>query len=134
MLRHFLLFRAASFVSTWQTHLDAERRERQRATDSVCARRPAVRQQFIDAAHRLRWQPREDILQIRVRVVSVEPCRLDQAIMIAAALWPARKLPANNQVERPTATGRIWFSIQLLSAGRRLSSMQRVSATQRFRL
>ncbi len=33
---------------------------------------------ILDSAHRLRRQSREDVLQIRVRVVSVEPCRLDQ--------------------------------------------------------
>jgi len=41
--------------------------------------------------------------------------------MIAAARWPARRLPANSQLLRPSAIGRIRFSIQLLSAGRRPS-------------
>ena len=34
----------------------------------------------------------------------------------------ARRLPANNQLLRPMAIGRIWFSTQLLSAGRSPSS------------
>ena len=54
--------------------------------------------------------------------------------MIAAALWSARKLSANNQFERPAATERIWFLIQLLSAGGRPSSTLRVSATQHSKL
>jgi hypothetical protein len=43
--------------------------------------------------------------------------------MIAAARLPARRLPAKSQLERPIAMGRIWFSTQLLSAGRSPSSM-----------
>ena len=35
-------------------------------------------------------------------------------LMTAAARLPARELPANNQFERPSAIGRIWFSTQLL--------------------
>lgn len=31
-------------------------------------------------------------------------------LMIAAARFPLRNDPANNQFERPTAHGRIWFS------------------------
>ena len=54
--------------------------------------------------------------------------------MIAAALWSARKLSANNQFERPAATERIWFLIQLLSADRRPLSTQRVSATHYSKL
>ena len=38
-------------------------------------------------------------------------------LMTAAARWPARKEPANNQFARPSAMGRIWFSTQLLSMG-----------------
>ena len=36
-------------------------------------------------------------------------------LITAAARWPARKLPANSQLLRPMAMGRIWFSIKLLS-------------------
>ena len=54
--------------------------------------------------------------------------------MIAAARLPARKLPANNQFERPMAIGRIRFSFQLLSIGISPSSRKRVSAAQRFKL
>ena len=42
--------------------------------------------------------------------------------------WPARRLPANNQLLRPGAMGRIWFSIQLVCppavAGRRRRSRE----------
>lgn len=55
-------------------------------------------------------------------------------LITAAARWPARKLPANNQFERPRATGLIWFSIQLLSGGSFGSSTKRVSAAHRLRL
>ena len=55
-------------------------------------------------------------------------------LMAAAARWPARRLPANSQLLRPMAMGRIWFSIQLLSTGSCPSSTNRVSATQRRRL
>ncbi|KVZ87876.1 hypothetical protein WL22_27440 [Burkholderia ubonensis] len=34
--------------------------------------------------------------------------------MIAAARFPARREPANNQFAHPVAHGRIWFSSQLL--------------------
>lgn len=34
-----------------------------------------------------------------------------------AARWPARTEPANNQLLRPRAHDRIWFSTQLLSMG-----------------
>jgi hypothetical protein len=33
--------------------------------------------------------------------------------MLAAARWPARSEPANNQLDLPIAHGRIWFSTQL---------------------
>jgi hypothetical protein len=36
-------------------------------------------------------------------------------LMTAAARLPALSDPANNQFCRPSAIGRIWFSIQLLS-------------------
>ena len=32
---------------------------------------PAVRQQFVDPTGALRWQPREDILQVGIRVVPI---------------------------------------------------------------
>ena len=55
-------------------------------------------------------------------------------LITAAAHWPARREPANSQFYLPTAIGRIWFSTQLLYAGRSPSSMNRVSAFQRRRL
>jgi hypothetical protein len=38
-------------------------------------------------------------------------------LITAAARLPARSEPANNQLLRPMAIGRIWFSTQLLSMG-----------------
>jgi hypothetical protein len=38
-------------------------------------------------------------------------------LMIAAASLPLRSDPANNQFERPSAHGLIWFSTWLLSMG-----------------
>lgn len=43
-------------------------------------------------------------------------------LMIAAARLPLRRDPANNQFERPSAHGRIWFSTWLLSMGTAPSS------------
>jgi hypothetical protein len=43
--------------------------------------------------------------------------------MMAAARLPARRLPANSQLLRSMAIGRIWFSTQLLSIGSSPSSM-----------
>ena len=57
-----------------------------------------------------------------------------QTLITAAARWPARNEPANNQLFLPMAIGRIWFSIQLLSMGSRASCPNRVSASQRFKL
>ena len=49
-------------------------------------------------------------------------CPLSRAectrLMTAAARLPARRVPANSQLLRPSAIGRIWFSTQLLSIGR----------------
>jgi len=63
-----------------------------------------VGQQLCDLAVLLCWQPDQDILEVGVRVMPVKPGALDQAIMMAAARWPARNEPANNQFERLTAT------------------------------
>ena len=62
----------------------------------------------IDLAVFLRWQARKHVLHIGIRIMPIEPCRLDQ-LMMAAALAP-RSAPANSQFERPIAQGRIWFS------------------------
>jgi hypothetical protein len=40
---------------------------------------PAVRKQFVDAVGRLRRQPVQDVLQVRVDIMAVEPSRMDQA-------------------------------------------------------
>lgn len=39
---------------------------------------PAMGEQFADAAGGLSWQPFEDVLQIRIDVVAVEPGRMNQ--------------------------------------------------------
>lgn len=54
--------------------------------------------------------------------------------MIAAGLLQQRDDPANNQFERKSAHGRIWFSTGMLPIGTALLSMKRVSATQGIRL
>jgi len=43
-------------------------------------------------------------------------------LRLAPALLPLRSDPANNQFERPSAHGRIWFSTWLLSMGTAPSS------------
>ena len=55
-------------------------------------------------------------------------------LMIAAARFPARIDPAKSHLGLPRATGRMRFSMQLLSIGRSPSSMYRISAAQRLRL
>lgn len=40
---------------------------------------PLMRQQLINFTRPLRWQARENIFQIHIRIMAVEPRRLDQA-------------------------------------------------------
>ena len=54
-------------------------------------------------------------------------------LIIAAARFPLRRDPANSQLERPSAHGRIWFSTALLSMGA-ARPRYRASVPQRFRL
>ena len=49
-------------------------------------------------------------------------------LMTAAAGLAVSKLPANSQLFRPAAMGRIWFSIKLLSTGNCQSSAKLMSA------
>jgi len=42
-------------------------------------RLPAMREQFVDSAVQVRWQPRKHVFQIRPRIVTVHLCRLHQA-------------------------------------------------------
>ena len=92
-----------------------------------------MRQQLPDLAGALRGQAREHVLQVGV---GSSPLSLADWIRLitAAALLRARSASANSQLLRPMAIGRIWFSIQLLSTGKRASSANRVSAAQRFKL
>lgn len=55
-------------------------------------------------------------------------------LIAAAARVPPRNDPANNQFERPSAIGRMRFSMWLLSGGKSPSSMKRVNARHRPRL
>lgn len=59
-----------------------------------------MRQEFVDPVVFLRRQPHEDVLQIGIRIVPIEPCRLDR-IMMATARWPPRSDPANSLFDRP---------------------------------
>ena len=94
---------------------------------------PAMWQQFIDPTVELRGQSGQDVLEIGKGVMPAELGRLQQAHHHRGTL--AGQLAAYEQpFLRPRPQGRIWFSIQLLSIGRRASSTNRVSATQRFKL
>ena len=53
------------------------------------------------------------------------------ALRLTAARWPARSEPTNSQFDLPMAIGRIWFSTQLLSAGRSPSSLTYCGAIKR---
>ncbi len=37
-----------------------------------------MREQFVDSAVQVRWQSREDVLQVRPRIVPMHLCRLHQ--------------------------------------------------------
>ena len=78
-----------------------------------------MRQQLIDLTRLLRRQPREHILEICIRIMPIDARRLDQThdrrCPLPAARCPLRSAPADNQLERPSAHGRIKFSIWLLS-------------------
>jgi hypothetical protein len=76
-----------------------------------------VRKQLIDAAVQLHWQTRENVFEVRPRLMAVEFCRLHQAHDDRGTLarWPAGSLSANNQALRPIAHGLTRFSMLLLS-------------------
>lgn len=84
-------------------------------------RHPLMRQQLVNLACSLRRQPRQHILEISIRIMPVDARRLDQTHDRPARL-PLRSDPANNQFDRPSAHGRIKFSIWLLSMGTAPSS------------
>lgn len=65
-----------------------------------------MREQFVDLTRRLRRQVRESVLQVGIRIMSIEPRRLDQA-HDRRCPFPLRNEPANSQFERPIAHGRI---------------------------
>ena len=51
-----------------------------------------MRQQLVNLTHLLRRQPCQHVFQISIRIVPVEPCRLDRLISAATRL-PLRKEP-----------------------------------------
>ena len=55
-------------------------------------------------------------------------------VWMAAARWPARSDPVNNQFFLPKAIGRMMFSTGLLSMGKRPSLAYRLKAAQRRKL
>lgn len=73
-----------------------------------------MRQHLIDFTRPLRRQMREHVLQVSIRIMTIQPCRLIK-LMIAAARLPLRSDPVKSQFLRPNAQDRIWFSHQLLS-------------------
>ena len=93
-----------------------------------------MRQEFGDQVVFVHGQTLQHIFEISVRVVPIELGALNIRLMTAAARWPDRREPANNQFFRPIAMGLIWFSAQLLSIGSCPSSAKRVSAPQRLTL
>lgn len=73
----------------------------------------AMGQRLVDQADRVCGQPLQHVFDVRILLVAVDACRVRQ-LMIAAARWPARRLPAKRQFDRPMAIGRIRFSGPLL--------------------
>lgn len=69
-------------VSTCRTHLDGM---------ALCGRLPPMRQQLGDLVVFLGRQPREHVLQISIRIMPVQPRRLDQAHDGGRALTTAQR-------------------------------------------
>lgn len=69
-------------------------------------------QKFSDPTGLVSGQPGEHVLEIGIGVMPIH------ALIGSGSSWPQhagpRRLPANSQLARPMAIGRIWFSIQLL--------------------
>lgn len=120
-----------SIVSVCPSHLGRGKRP----TPLLNSRRslPAVRQQLPNLAGLV---PRNRV-NTSFRYANGS-CLLSLAdwirLITAAARWPAGRLTGNSQLLQPTAMGRIWLSIQLLSTGSFPSAAKRVSAAQRLRL
>ena len=88
-----------------------------------------MRQQYVDVACQVRRQTREDVPDVRVKVVPVELGRLDQTHDGRSAL--ARiSVPANSQFLRTLAPRRICYSSKLLSIGSAGSSIHTCVNTQ----
>ena len=79
-------------------------------------------QELVNAASRVSRQALEHVLEIAVRIVSVELRGLYEAHDDRGASPPARSDPANIQFDLPRATGLMRFSIQLLAMGKLPSS------------
>ncbi len=68
-----------------------------------------MRQPLGNAIRSLRWQSRENILQVGIWIMSVKSRRLDQT-HDRSRRFSLRSDPENNRFERPRAHGRIWLS------------------------
>ena len=53
------------------------------------------------------------------KAIEVQPeCGVDHERITAVVRYPARRLPTNSQLLRPSVIGWSWFSTQLFCAGR----------------
>lgn len=82
---------------------------------------PHTRQQLVNLNHLLRRQSRENFLQIGIRIMTFQTCRLYRAHDRRARL-PMRSDPEKSQFLRPRAHGLIRYPVQRLSVGMALSS------------
>lgn len=65
-----------------------------------------MRQHLVNLTRPLRRPSRENVLQIGIRIMAIQPRTLDQA----HERCPLRNYPAKSQFLRPRAHGRIWLS------------------------
>jgi hypothetical protein len=95
-----------------------------------------MRQQLFNATGQLRGQPAQHVLDAAVWIVPIQLGRVPQTHHRSGALPRLKRTsePANSHLLRPMVIGLIWFSTQLLSAGRSPPSMNPISAGQRFKL
>lgn len=116
-------------VSVRRRHLDARRR----AGKMSGRRRPTMREQLFYAGGRVCRQPGQHVLEVSPRIVAVQLRRHDEAHDYGGAL--AGQFASGEYHDlRPTAHGRIWFSMWLLSTGTLPSRRFAVSAVQWFKL
>ena len=77
-IRRWLCCVALAIVSFVRSRVSSTWRRQAAASPRSAARLPPVGQQLLDSAVQLRGQPREDVLQVSPRLVSVELCALKQ--------------------------------------------------------